>query len=110
MAGAKLTSPGRQAAFWRTECHPKPFWEAYRDFSGWFKNVTGIDWDDRVDTQTYAPDKFRYITPRLGRPVGALPPGKKAPSCDGRDDNEDAGLIYDTDSEVGDESVDRDSC
>lgn len=96
MAGAKLTSPGRKASYWRTECHPKRFWEAFRDFTGWFKNITGIEWDDRLDNLPHDPDKFRYTPPKPGRPVGALPPGKLPPSWEeSKDNNGD-----DTDSEV----------
>lgn len=79
MAGAKLTSPGRKPSFWRTECHPKRFWDAYGDFKGWFKNITGRDWDDRLQNIPYDPQKFRYAAPKFGRPVGALPPEKLPP-------------------------------
>ena len=107
MAGAKLTSPGRKPSFWRTECHPKRFWEAYGDFTRWFKNVTGREWDDRLDKTPHDPKKFRYAAPTLGRPAGALPPGKLPPgwSDDEGDDKGDGdeGLVYDTDSEVEDE-------
>ena len=112
MAGAKLTSPGRKPSFWRTECHPKRFWEAYGDFVGWFKNVTGREWDDRLDSAPHDPKKFRYAAPTLGRPVGALPPGKLPPGWGDDEDNGkgegDGGLVYDTDSEVEDEGEDED--
>jgi hypothetical protein len=102
MAGAKLTSPGRHASYWRSECHPKTFWEAYYDFTGWFKNVTGVEWDDRLDGISQDIEKFRYIAPKLGRPVGALPPGKTPPSWHDNDAKleGDEGLVYDTDSEA----------
>jgi hypothetical protein len=105
MAGAKLTSPGRPASYWRTECHPKRFWDAYRDFKDWFKNITGIEWDDRLENLPHDQKKFRYAVPKLGRPVGALPLGKLPPervNFDGKDDDVD-GSVYDTDSEVGGE-------
>jgi hypothetical protein len=105
MAGAKLTSPGRHASFWREECHPKTFWEAYFDFTRWFKNITGIQWDDRLDGLPEDEDKFRYNAPQLHRPVGALPPGKNPPAWQDKVDksDEDEGLVYDTDSEAEDE-------
>ena len=77
MAGAKLTSPGRPASYWRTECHPKVFRDAYRDFIGWFKHVTGIEWDNRLDNLPFDPDKFRYTPPDPSRPVGSLPYEKR---------------------------------
>lgn len=115
MAGAKLTSPGRKASYWRTECHPKRFWEAFRDFTGWFKNITGVEWDNRLDNVPYDPEKFRYTPPKLGRPVGALPPGKLPPSWEDKDDDkgdENESLVYDTDSEAEDEDKggEEDSC
>ena len=77
MAGAKLTSQGRPASFWRTECRPKIFQDAFHDFMGWFKHVTGIDWDNRLDNLPPDPNKFRYIPPEPGRPVGSLPYEKR---------------------------------
>lgn len=111
MAGAKLTSPGRHASYWRSECHPKKFWTAFYDFTGWFKNVTGIAWDDRLDGLPQDPERFRYTPPTLGRPVGALPYGKKPPSWEDDDDktDEDEGLVYETDSEVEDEDSGEDT-
>jgi hypothetical protein len=111
MAGAKLTSPGRHASCWRTECHPKTFWAAFRDFTGWFRNVTGIEWDDRLDGVPQDPERFRYTPPTLGRPVGALPFGKKPPSWEDVDAKSDGdeGLVYDTDSEVEDEYGEEDT-
>jgi hypothetical protein len=100
MAGAKLTSPGRRPSYWRTECHPKTFFEAYSDFTGWFKNITGIEWDDRLDGLLQDPEKFRYNTPKLGRPVGALPPGKNPPSW--RDNEVKSEEVHDTGSEAED--------
>ena len=117
MVGAKLTSPGRPASFWRTECHPKRFDDAFRDFHAFFKHVTGIAWDDRFEGLPQDENKFKYHPPLLGRPVGALPLGKNPPGFpkprddlfgDGDDgDTPDVvgleeGLVYDTDSEVGD--------
>lgn len=77
---------------------------------GWFKNVAGIDWDDRLDGHTQNPEKFRYTAPTLGRPVGALPFGKSPPSWEEDDAQVDDGdgdevLVYDTDSEVEIEHV-----
>jgi hypothetical protein len=77
MAGAKLTSPGRPASYWRTECHAKIFRDAYYDFMAFFKKITGIDWDNRLDNIPYDPNKFKYMPPVLGRPVGSLPHEKR---------------------------------
>ena len=44
---------------------------------GWFKHVTGIDWDNRLDNLPPGPNKFRYIPPEAGHPVGSLPYEKR---------------------------------
>lgn len=89
---------------------------AFKDFQKFFKNITGIAWDDRCDGLPHDPKKFKYHAPLLGRPVGLLPMGKNPPSWkDDKDedtemseagdgDSDIEGLIYDTDSEVDDES------
>jgi hypothetical protein len=116
MVGAKLTSPGRPASYWRTECHPKLFNAAFRDFQNFFYRTTGIAWDDRCDGLPHDENKFKYHAPMLGRPVGALPEGRKPPEfpedevVEGEDEGGDVemtdvveeGLVYDTDSEVED--------
>lgn len=125
MAGAKLTSPGRKPSFWRDECHPKRFWDAFRDFQGWFKNVTGREWDDRLNQSIpYDSQKFRYAVPTYGRPVGAIPVEKlplgwfdyndnenedDGKNGEGKEESEEDGqLAYDTDSEP-DEDEDGDT-
>jgi hypothetical protein len=115
MVGAKLTSPGKAASYWRTECRPKHFHEAFRDFENFFYNRTGIAWDDRCDGLPHDESKFKYHAPLLGRPVGRLPYGKTPPEFPKEDeavegengdvempDAMEEGLIYDTDSEVED--------
>lgn len=116
MTGAKLTSPGRKPSFWRDECHPKRFWDAFHDFQDWFKNVTGREWNDRLNLSIpYDPQKFRYAAPTYGRPVGAIPVEKlprgwfddnenenkdDIKNSEDKEENEDDGRPeYDTDSE-----------
>lgn len=114
MVGAKLSrGPGRPISYWRDECHPKIFKDAFNDFKGFFFKKTGINWDDRCDGLPHDPSNFFYIAPTLGRPVGLLPVGKSPPAFPKddepkSDDTEMAvipeGLIYDTDSEVEEDS------
>jgi hypothetical protein len=107
MAGAKLSQTGRQPNYWRLECHPKGFADALKDFTTFFQKQTGIAWEDRVDGLPLDPEKFKYDVPKLGRPIGLLPPGKQLPAekedeemCDA--DDSGIGLVHDSDSEVSD--------
>lgn len=80
MVGSKLSQPGRPPSYWREECHPKPFWEAFRDFTKFFEKITGIEWDDRLDGgPSRLHDPFKYIIPVSGRPYGHVSPDKKHP-------------------------------
>jgi hypothetical protein len=79
------------------------FREAFHDFKWWFKNITGIEWDNRLDGLPTPKDKFKYNVPKLGRPVGFLPAGKKAPTWD--EDSESEDLVYDSSSEFEDEPI-----
>jgi hypothetical protein len=116
MAGAKFSrGAGRPTSYWREECKPKIFKDTFEDFKGIFRSKTGINWDDRCDGLSSKPQKFTYLPPTLGRPVGLLPDGKmpagfhKGNEPDGEDsemtDTSD-GLIYDTDSEAEEEDSD----
>ena len=108
MFGAKLNSPGRHTSWFREKCLPKEFHLAFADFLHFYKKHTGIAWDDRFDGLPQDPNLFKYDPPKLGRPVGLLPPEKKAPSWDDEDEpmshsgDSGAGLVYDTDSDVED--------
>lgn len=107
MAGARLTSPGRPVSYWNEKCKPKDHREALKDFKKFFKDKTGIAWDDRCDGLPHDPTKFKYHAPALGHPVGQLPPGKKPPIWDKDEDteltNDAEGLVNDTESEVEDQ-------
>jgi hypothetical protein len=76
MCGAKFTRRGIPTNFWREECHPMHFAEAFRHFQKFFHDRTGINWDDRLEgIKLEDPIYFRYTPPNLGRAVGVLPYG-----------------------------------
>lgn len=87
MAGAKLVSSKKgghkTTSYWREECHPKAhFSDAFKDFRMFFREKTGIEWDDRLDKgQPQIPDPFKYDLPTKEKPVGLLPPGKMHPAA-----------------------------
>jgi len=84
------------------------FDEAFADFKKFFEKKTKIAWDDRLDGLPQDPNDFRYDVPKLGRPVGDYPEGKKKPTWESEDDemhdssDSGVGLVYDTDSEAED--------
>ncbi|PQE33960.1 brct domain-containing protein [Rutstroemia sp. NJR-2017a WRK4] len=82
MAAAKLSIPHMKNSYWKTECYPKIFAEAFVDFKIIFKQKTGVEWDDRLEPlpKGHGEQFFRFQRPRLGWPVGALPSWRKAPS------------------------------
>jgi hypothetical protein len=123
------------------ECRPMHFADAFSHFKAWFFDKTGIAWDDRLDglpsistsiptlnrTPTSNPtsisDRFRYMPPSAGRPVGVLPPEKeeeyrarlrrelKASAGDAESDaSVDSGvaLVWDSDSEVDEDELNED--
>ncbi|KAM3075571.1 hypothetical protein ACMFMG_007710 [Clarireedia jacksonii] len=82
MSAAKLSIPHLKNSYWKNECYPKMFAEAFHDFKTMFKQKTGVEWDDRFEPLPKGHDEqyFRFQRPRLGWPVGALPSWRKAPS------------------------------
>jgi hypothetical protein len=82
MAAAKLSIPYMKNSYWKTECYPKMFAEAFSDFKTMFKQKTGVEWDDRLEPlpKGHGEQFFRFQRPRLGWPVGALPSWRKAPT------------------------------
>ncbi|CZT47581.1 uncharacterized protein RSE6_08161 [Rhynchosporium secalis] len=114
MFGAKLSRSHRPITYYRQDCQPMTFADAFRCFQKFFKEKTGIDWDDRLER--IIPRRiengkeiefafFKYLPPINGRPVGLLPYGYVRPEyrqapIEGAQ-IEDVG--YDTDSEVGDD-------
>jgi hypothetical protein len=81
MAGAKLVQNKRLSSYWRQEMSPNQYYVGFANFKKFFKDKTGIDWDDRCDNLPHQADEFVYTPPPGGRPVGDLPPGKFAPGC-----------------------------
>ncbi|KAL5317700.1 hypothetical protein ACEPPN_014798 [Leptodophora sp. 'Broadleaf-Isolate-01'] len=113
MFGAKLSRTCRPIAYYRQDCHPMDFATAFSCFKKFFKERSGIDWDDRLER--IIPKKiengkevefafFKYLPPIQGRPVGLLPYGYVRPEDRPMED-----VGYDTDSEVGDDDQDSGS-
>ncbi|RDW68403.1 hypothetical protein BP5796_09060 [Coleophoma crateriformis] len=110
MCGAMLSRPHRPNIYYREDCHPKYFHEAFADFKKFFERKTGVAWDDRLEGKKAGDDKFVWTPPPLGRPVGLLPEGyirpryreeNRSATKSSAEENSDEGLIYDTESEVG---------
>ncbi|KAL2068955.1 hypothetical protein VTL71DRAFT_15293 [Oculimacula yallundae] len=116
MFGAKLSRTSRPLTYYRQDCVPMDFATAFHAFKKFFKEKTGINWDDRLER--IIPKKiengkeiefsfFKYLPPIHGRPVGLLPYGYVRPEDrpmavpPTQDQIEDVG--YDTNSEVGDD-------
>lgn len=96
MTGAKLSRQYRPTSYYRDVCRPKTFPEAFTDFKHFFHDKTQIQWDERLEG-IKKDGAFVYTPPILGRPVGDVPVGYVRPEY--RDDE----VVYDTDSEVGDD-------
>lgn len=75
---AKLNTNSKLVRY-RQDCIPSQFEEAFFKFRRFFRDKTGIDWDDRFELEgkLEVPDKFRYCAPEWDKPVGILPPGKE---------------------------------
>lgn len=104
MFGAKFFRSRRPASYWRQDCRPMAFHTAFTCFKKFFKNKTGIDWDQRLErinanANAKPSDKifFTYSPPINGRPVGQLPMGYVRP-----DDRPVAGTV------AGGESTEED--
>ncbi|TAQ84637.1 hypothetical protein B7494_g7041 [Chlorociboria aeruginascens] len=100
MFGAKLSSKGKPTAYHRTECRPKLFSAAFKDFRDFFKGRTGIDWDQRLDGLKEKENGFKYTPPGRGRPVGSLPLGWTPPGQSNIETEEDKASV-DSDSSAG---------
>ncbi|KAL3428225.1 hypothetical protein PVAG01_01734 [Phlyctema vagabunda] len=121
MCAAKFSRPSRENIWYELDPQtgrsviPTQFSVAWANFKFLFQNKTGVEWDDRLEGK-WLEDKFVYAPPKLGRPVGALPYGYVRPEEremggererpvkqeDVTDSSGDAGLLYETDSEVDD--------
>ncbi|KAH7336446.1 hypothetical protein BKA65DRAFT_402145 [Rhexocercosporidium sp. MPI-PUGE-AT-0058] len=117
MFGAKLSRTCRPISYYRCDCRPMDFATAFSCFKKFFKDRTGIDWDDRLER--IIPKKiengkeipfafFKYLPPIQGRPVGLLPYGYVRPEDRPMEQRPMEDVGYDTDSEVGDDDQDND--
>jgi len=98
MFGAKLSRQYRPNSFYREDCRPKTFQEAFKDFKHFFKAKTDIEWDDRLEG-IRKEKVFVYTPPILGRPVGVVKSGYIRPEWR----EKELDVEYDTDSEVEDD-------
>ncbi|KAH7409167.1 hypothetical protein BKA64DRAFT_773789 [Cadophora sp. MPI-SDFR-AT-0126] len=122
MFGAKYSRSHRPLTFWRQDCRPMDFHTAFTCFKKFFKERSGIDWDDRLEriipkkienNKVVEHNFFKYLPPPQGRATGLLPCGYVRPEdrvvevadSEGEGDRE-AEVGYDTDSEVGDDGDD----
>lgn len=78
MFGAKYNRGSCKPSYYRDECRPKIFYDAFRNFKTFFLKKTGVEWDMRLEN-TKNPGLFVYTPPVLGRPVGELPSGYVRP-------------------------------
>ncbi|KAK0110713.1 hypothetical protein ONS96_002312 [Cadophora gregata f. sp. sojae] len=117
MFGAKYSRSHRPLTFYRQDCHPMDFHTAFTCFKKFFKERSGIDWDDRLERiipkkiengKVVEHNFFKYLPPPQGRPTGLLPYGYVRPEDrvvevveDDQDGDADVEMGYDTDSEVG---------
>jgi len=56
--------------------------KAFEEFRSIFEEKTGIKWDQRLDKPDQNNQKYVYMPPTGGKPVGALPLGWKKPDQD----------------------------
>jgi hypothetical protein len=126
MTGAMLSRSHRAVTYHREHCHAMPFSQAFHHFKYFFRQKTGIDWDQRLEDIKMSDEHFVYTPPILGRPVGFVCAGYVRPELRVRElmegESEETGgesgesgdsergeeVVYDTDSEVGDEDSEKD--
>lgn len=79
--GAKYNRGREKASFYREGCVIETYFDkAFLEFRNFFKNKTGIEWDQRCDgIIDDDATKFRYTLPEDGKPLGVLPPGYMRP-------------------------------
>ena len=95
------------------------FHTAFGCFKKFFKERSGIDWDERLERiipkkiengKVVEHNFFKYLPPPQGRPTGLLPYGYVRPedrvAVVNDSEDEDAEVGYDTDSEVDDDGSD----
>ncbi|RDL41230.1 uncharacterized protein BP5553_01209 [Venustampulla echinocandica] len=78
MFGAKYNRSSCKTSYYRDECRPKIFYDAFRDFKTFFTKKTGVEWDMRLE-KIKNPGLFIYTPPALGLPVGEFPSGYVRP-------------------------------
>jgi hypothetical protein len=105
MFGAKYrTTAHRDTSYFRDWCVPKMLDEAFNDFKAFFRSKAGYEWDFRLKNIKIN-NKFVYIPPAEGRPVGFVPLGcereERKKECD--EDTSTDDVADDTDSEVDDD-------
>ncbi|PVH88646.1 hypothetical protein DL98DRAFT_477182 [Cadophora sp. DSE1049] len=122
MFGAKYSRSHRPLTFYRQDCRPMDFCTAFHCFKKFFKERSGIDWDDRLERiipkkiengKVVEHNFFKYLPPPQGRQTGLLPYGYVRPEdrvveVGGGEGvaEADGDVGYDTDSEVGDDGDD----
>jgi hypothetical protein len=122
MTGAMLSRSHRAVTYYREHCYAMPFSQAFYYFKHFFRQKTGINWDQRLEGIKMSDEYFVYTPPILGRPVGfvcagyvrpelrvrELTEGESEETGDEGDSEREGEVVYDTDSEVGDEDSEED--
>lgn len=110
MFGAKYSRPSLPASYYRQDCRPMEFSTAFYCFRKFFREKTGVEWDERLERRNSKVDEmgrevdfFKYSPPIRGRPVGLLPWGYVRPEDRVGVVMEGEGVAYDTESEADSE-------